>query len=50
MVVALSVLEDAHWLSGDVVHGLKIVAVAIVAQAVWGMAQTCAAARCGWPS
>ncbi|MCI1006966.1 chromate efflux transporter [Herbaspirillum sp. C7C8] len=40
MVVALSVLEDAHWLSGEVVHGLKIVAVAIVAQAVWGMAQT----------
>lgn len=38
MVVALSVLEDARWLSGDVVHGLKIVAVAIVAQAVWGMA------------
>ncbi|MFJ3056750.1 chromate efflux transporter [Herbaspirillum sp. NPDC087042] len=38
MVVALSVLKDARWLSGDVVHGLKIVAVAIVAQAVWGMA------------
>ncbi|BEV14295.1 chromate efflux transporter [Herbaspirillum sp. DW155] len=40
MAVALSVLEDAHWLSGEVVHGLKIVAVAIVAQAVWGMART----------
>ncbi|MCP1576566.1 chromate transporter [Herbaspirillum rubrisubalbicans] len=40
MVVALSVLADARWLSGEVVHGLKIVAVAIVAQAVWGMAQT----------
>ncbi|ALU88267.1 chromate efflux protein [Herbaspirillum rubrisubalbicans M1] len=40
MVVALSVLSDARWLSGEVVHGLKIVAVAIVAQAVWGMAQT----------
>ncbi|AYR23332.1 chromate efflux transporter [Herbaspirillum rubrisubalbicans] len=40
MVVALSVLSDARWLSGEVVHGLKIVAVAIVAQAVWSMAQT----------
>lgn len=40
MAVALSVLEDARWLSGEVVHGLKIVAVAIVAQAVWGMART----------
>lgn len=38
MVLALSVLRDAHWLSGEIVHGLKIVAVAIVAQAVWGMA------------
>ena len=33
-------LADAGWL-----HGLKIVAVAVVAQAVWGMARTLAADR-----
>ncbi|QDD63721.1 chromate efflux transporter [Herbaspirillum seropedicae] len=38
MGLALSVLQQAHWLSAEVVHGLKIVAVSIVAQAVWGMA------------
>lgn len=34
-VTALGDLADAAWL-----HGLKIVAVAVVAQAVWGMART----------
>src|SRR5215216_5593329 len=33
-------VSDAGWL-----HGLKIVAVAVVAQAVWGMARTLAADR-----
>ena len=33
-VAAFGSLGDAHWL-----HGLKIVAVAVVAQAVWGMAR-----------
>ncbi len=40
MGLALSVLQQAHGVSGEVVHGLKIVAVAIVAQAVWGMARS----------
>jgi chromate transporter len=34
-VRALGVVEDAGWL-----HGLKVVAVAVVALAVWGMART----------
>ena len=35
-------VEDAGWL-----HGLKVVAVAVVAQAVWGMARSLAADRAG---
>lgn len=37
---ALSIHEWGHVLPTGVIHGLKIVAVAVVAQAVWGMAKT----------
>ena len=43
VVLVLFALGMAHWqglLQSGVVHGLKIVAVAVVAQALWGMART----------
>jgi chromate transporter len=44
MVVAL-VLRDVSSEAVDLMHGLKIVAVAVVAQAVWGMAKNLAPDR-----
>jgi chromate transporter len=32
-------ITHSQWISSDVIHGLKVAAVAIVAQAVWGMAK-----------
>lgn len=40
MLFAFGVLNWAGWVSSGVVHGLKVVAVAVVAQAVSGMAKT----------
>ncbi|MDP2008406.1 MAG: chromate efflux transporter [Rubrivivax sp.] len=37
---ALGVAGHADWLQAGWLHGLKVVAVAVVAQAVWGMART----------
>lgn len=37
---ALGLQHYAHLLPGGALHGLKVVAVAVVAQAVWGMART----------
>ena len=42
--IALTILAYAlnghnRWISPDVIHGLKLVSVAVVAQAVWGMAK-----------
>lgn len=36
---ALGLSHSESWLSSGLIHGLKIVAVAVVAQAVWGMAR-----------
>ncbi len=40
MLFGYGVVEFGDALSGGVLHGLKVVAVAVVAQAVWGMAKT----------
>lgn len=37
MVFAWSITQGEAWLSPGALHGLKVVAVAVVAQAVWGM-------------
>lgn len=39
MLFAIGVTQYGNILSADVLHGLKLTAVAIVAQAVWGMAK-----------
>lgn len=45
MLFALGVAHDGELLSSGALHGLKVVAVAVVAQAVWGMArQLCSGA------
>ncbi len=36
---ALALSRHADWVDGGVLHGLKVAAVAVVAQAVWGMAK-----------
>ncbi|MBA1189517.1 chromate efflux transporter [Pseudomonas entomophila] len=40
IVFALGITRHAQALPASVLHGLKVVAVAVVAQAVWGMART----------
>lgn len=40
MLFGYGVVEFSDVLSSGVLHGLKVVAVAVVAQAVWGMAKT----------
>lgn len=37
---AYGITTHSQWISLEVIHGLKIVAVAVVAQAVWGMAKS----------
>ena len=37
---AVSLSEHGEWMQSGVLHGLKVVAVAVVAQAVWGMAKS----------
>lgn len=39
ILFAYGVSNHSQWISPDVIHGLKVVAVAVVAQAVWGMAK-----------
>lgn len=39
ILLALGIAHDSHLIPGGVLHGLKVVAVAVVAQAVWGMAR-----------
>lgn len=39
ILFALGMTSDSAFISDGIVHGLKIVAVAIVAQAIWGMAK-----------
>lgn len=39
ILFALGVARHGDWLPSGVLHGLKVVAVAVVAQAVWGMAR-----------
>ncbi|WP_136476184.1 chromate efflux transporter [Pseudomonas sp. DG56-2] len=39
ILFALSIVNHSDMMSSGVVHGLKVVAVAVVAQAVWGMAR-----------
>lgn len=40
IVFAYGVSGHSQWISPDVIHGLKVVAVAVVAQAVWGMGKS----------
>lgn len=40
ILFALGMTSDSTFISDGIVHGLKIVAVAIVAQAIWGMAKS----------
>lgn len=40
IVFALGIAQHSEALPTGVLHGLKVVAVAVVAQAVWGMART----------
>jgi chromate transporter len=40
IVFAYGVSGHSQWISPEVIHGLKVVAVAVVAQAVWGMAKS----------
>lgn len=40
ILFALGMTTYSHFISPGVLHGLKIVAVAIVAQAIWGMAKS----------
>ncbi|MDA7416095.1 chromate efflux transporter [Xenophilus arseniciresistens] len=37
IALALGLAQHAHWLQSGAVHGLKVAAVAVVAQAVWQM-------------
>ena len=39
IVFALGIASDRYAIAPGVLHGLKVVAVAVVAQAVWGMAR-----------
>ena len=39
ILFAYGLTNYSQWISPNVIHGLKIVAVAVVAQAVWGMAK-----------
>lgn len=39
ILLALGIAHDTHLIPAGAVHGLKVVAVAVVAQAVWGMAR-----------
>ena len=40
ILFAFGVLSGAGWEASGVVHGLKVMAVAVVAQAVWGMSKS----------
>ena len=40
ILFAYGVAHDGRWANSGAVHGLKVVAVAVVAQAVWGMARS----------
>ncbi|MBK8768410.1 MAG: chromate efflux transporter [Burkholderiaceae bacterium] len=40
IVFALALSRHGEWADSGVLHGLKVVAVAVVAQAVWGMAKS----------
>lgn len=40
VLFAFGVLSGAGWETSGVVHGLKVMAVAVVAQAVWGMSKS----------
>lgn len=40
ILFAFGVLRGAGWEASGVVHGLKVMAVAVVAQAVWGMSKS----------
>lgn len=40
IIFAYGVSGNSQWISPEVIHGLKVVAVAVVAQAVWGMAKS----------
>src|SRR5699024_12042129 len=40
ILFALGMTSDSTFISDGIVHGLKIVAVSIVAQAIWGMAKS----------
>ncbi len=40
ILFALGIAHYGEWLPAGALHGLKVVAVAVVAQAVWGMART----------
>ena len=55
MALMLFALGLAHfgWLSGSAaIHGLKVAAVAVIAQAVWGMGRTLCRTGSGpaWPA
>lgn len=39
ILFALGLSQHAQWIPSGALHGLKVVAVAVVAQAVWGMAR-----------
>ena len=40
ILLAQGIVADSHIFSPAILHGLKIVAVAVIAQAVWGMARS----------
>lgn len=40
ILLAQGIVADSHFLSPAILHGLKIVALAVIAQAVWGMARS----------
>ena len=39
MLLAFGLTQGTDWLPAGTIQGLKVVAVAVVAQAVWGMAR-----------
>jgi chromate transporter len=45
IIVAYGVQSVGGWLQGGILHGLKVVTVAVVAQAVWSMGRTLCADR-----
>lgn len=45
IIVAYGVQSVGSWLQGGILHGLKVVTVAVVAQAVWSMGRTLCADR-----